>query len=127
MHPLSDSAASNPGGAVKPAGSPGPRVVPPRTPKKRKTAFFWAFAVAAVGAIAGVYYLNSRSASKTAAGGGLITVPSIAVSLGDLNATIRVNGTVAAQSFASLTAPRILGSRSALNRGGDSNFGGGPG
>jgi len=64
-------------------------------------------------------YFNSKSDSKLAGGGPGFMVPTIAVSLGDLHATIRVNGTVAAQNFAALTAPRILGSRSALNRGGD--------
>jgi multidrug resistance efflux pump len=49
------------------------------------------------------------------------------ISTGDLTSTIRVNGTVSAQNFAALTAPRILGSRSALNRGGDGGFSGGGG
>jgi multidrug resistance efflux pump len=64
------------------------------------------------------YYLNSSAASKTG-GGALITVPTIAVSMGDLNATIRVNGTVAAESSQALLAPRIMGSRGDFNRGGD--------
>jgi multidrug resistance efflux pump len=45
-----------------------------------------------------------------------------------MNATIRVNGTVSAQNFQSLLAPRIMGSRSDFNRGGDTrNAGGGGG
>jgi HlyD family secretion protein len=43
----------------------------------------------------------------------------MAVALGELNATVRVNGTVAAEHSASLLAPRILGSRGDFNRGGD--------
>ena len=58
----------------------------------------------------------------------MAAVPTVAVSLGDLNDTVRVSGTVSAQNFASLLAPRIVGSRSGLNRGGtDMNFGGGGG
>jgi len=72
--------------------------------------------------------MNYRRASKTAGGGPVITVPTIAVSLGSVTATARINGTVAAQNFASLLAPRITGSRSGMNRGGtDANFGGGGG
>jgi|SoiMethySBSTD1v2_1073268.scaffolds.fasta_scaffold193438_2 HlyD family secretion protein len=73
---------------------------------------------------AAALYYRSQSDSKTGSGGP-IAVPTIAVSMGNLTATIRVNGTVAAQNFKPLTAPRILGSRSALNRGGDGGFGGG--
>jgi len=51
--------------------------------------------------------------------------------MGDLQATVRVNGTVSAQNFASLLAPRIMGSRSGFNRGGNAGAqptgGGGPG
>src|SRR5271157_3455536 len=51
-----------------------------------------------------------------------------AVPLSSVTATARINGTVAAQNFASLLAPRITGSRSGMNRGGtDANFGGGGG
>ena len=61
-------------------------------------------------------------------GGPIVTVPTVAVSIGDLHTTVRVSGSVAAQNFASLLAPRIMGSRSGLNRGGtDMNFGGGGG
>jgi HlyD family secretion protein len=50
-------------------------------------------------------------------------VPVVSVALGDLHSTVRVSGTVAAQNFAALLAPRIMGSRSGMNRGGtDSNF-----
>jgi HlyD family secretion protein len=128
MHPLSDSAAPDPGGAIKPAGTPRPQIVPPKAPRKRKTAFWVVFATAVVIAAAGAYYLNNKQASKNiTGGGGIVAVPTIVIGTGNLDNTIRVNGTVAAQSFASLTAPRILGSRSALNRGGDSSFGRGGG
>ena len=65
-------------------------------------------------------YQHARTAATQT-----VAVPTVAVSLGHVSATIRVSGTVAAQNFASLMAPRIMGSRSGMNRGGtDSNFGG---
>ena len=53
----------------------------------------------------------------------MITVPTATVALGDVRRTVRVTGTIAAQNFAALLAPRIQGSRSNTNRGG---MGGGP-
>jgi HlyD family secretion protein len=76
------------------------------------------------------YYLKTQNDAKVAAKGSLVSVSTAVVGLGDLHATVRVNGTVNAQNFAALMAPRILGSRSGLNRGGDSgsiNTGGGGG
>ncbi len=76
------------------------------------------------------YYLKTQNDAKVAAKGSLVSVSTTVVGLGDLHATVRVNGTVNAQNFAALMAPRILGSRSGLNRGGDSgsvNSGGGGG
>jgi HlyD family secretion protein len=70
-------------------------------------------------------YLNTESGKKALGKGGppTLIVPVVSVSLGDLHATVRVSGTVAAQNFAALLAPRIVGSRSGMNRGGtDSNF-----
>jgi HlyD family secretion protein len=75
-------------------------------------------------------YLNTDSGKKALGKGGPPTaiVPVVSVSLGDLHATVRVSGTVAAQNFAALLAPRIMGSRTGMNRGGtDNNFGGGRG
>jgi HlyD family secretion protein len=75
-------------------------------------------------------YLNTESGRKALGKGGppAAIVPVVSVSLGDLHATVRVSGTVAAQNFAALLAPRIMGSRTGMNRGGtDANFGGGRG
>jgi len=78
------------------------------------------------------YYLKTQNDAKVAAKGSLVSVSTAVVGSGDLHATVRVNGTVNAQNFAALMAPRILGSRSGLNRGGDSGSiqggggGGGP-
>jgi HlyD family secretion protein len=73
------------------------------------------------------YYFKTQNDAKVAAKGSLISVSTAVVGTGDLQATVRVNGTVNAQNFAALMAPRILGSRSGLNRGGDGGGGGGGG
>ena len=81
----------------------------------------WGILIAVLVLGAGVaYYLKTQSDAKVAAKGSLISVSTAVVGMGDLHATVRVNGTVNAKNFAALMAPRILGSRSGLNRGGDS-------
>src|SRR5512146_3323931 len=80
---------------------PGPSAVPPRGPSKRRTALWGALLVLAALAGAAVLYLNNQPSSKVARkNGGIVTVPTVAVSLGGLTQTIRVSGTVTAQSFA---------------------------
>jgi HlyD family secretion protein len=71
-------------------------------------------------------YWNTRTNPKVSGkGGGIVAIPSMAVASGGLNQTIRVSGTVAAQNFAALLAPRIRGSRGDFNRGGGGPGGGG--
>lgn len=107
---------------------PGPSIVPPQTPQPRRTKVWGAALALVVAAGAVVIYLNSQSKPATTGGGPIVTVPTVSVSLADLNSTVRVSGTVSAQNFASLLAPRIMGSRSGMHRGGtDMNFGGGGG
>ncbi|HEY2011977.1 MAG TPA: hypothetical protein VGH38_00690, partial [Bryobacteraceae bacterium] len=102
--------------------------MPPKQPEKPRRTAVWAVLLTLVLVAGGAaLYMNRQSASKTAGGGPVVTVPTIAVSLGTVTAAVRVNGTVAAQNFASLLAPRITGSRSGMNRGGDAGFGGGGG
>ena len=104
---------------------PGPAVVPPKQPAKRRVAIWGILLVVAILGGGMALYLNTQSGQKALGKGGppAAVVPVVAVSLGDLNATVRVSGTVAAQNFAALLAPRIMGSRSGMNRGGtDSNF-----
>jgi RND family efflux transporter MFP subunit len=69
-------------------------------------------------------YWSRKPASAQAAKGQDVNVPVTTVSLGNVTAAVRVVGTVAAMNSASLLAPRILGSRTGINRGGDTNFGG---
>jgi HlyD family secretion protein len=116
--------APDPGAQLQPVTVvPRPAAVPPKEPKKRRTAL-WGLILAIVVVAGGTaYYLNNRSQARSATGGTAITVPTIAVSMGNLTATVRVNGTVAAKNFAALLAPRIMGSRGDMNRGGDASFG----
>src|SRR5271157_5047465 len=105
---------------------PGPAVVPPKGPAKRRVAIWGIPLVVAILAGGIALYLNTDSGKKAIGKGGppTVVVPVAAVLLGDLHATVRVSGTVAAQNFAALLAPRIVGSRSGMNRGGtDANFG----
>src|SRR5580700_1560062 len=100
MQPASSYPAPDPGGGVK---NPGPAIVPALPAKKPRTAL-WGIALAVVLLAGGIgLYVNNQSQAKTSGGGPpVVTVATVAVGLGDLNASIRVNGTVAAQNFAAL-------------------------
>ena len=107
---------------------PGPSTAPPREPAKRRTALWGTLLALAVLAGGAAFYLNTRANQKVASkSGGIVTIPTVAVAMGGLNETIRVSGTIAAQNFAALLAPRIRGSRGDFNRGGDRGGGGGGG
>jgi multidrug efflux pump subunit AcrA (membrane-fusion protein) len=72
------------------------------------------------------FYFKSQSA-LAGGGGPIITVPTVAAVVGELDRKVRVTGTIAAQIFAPLLAPRIQGSRSNTNRGGmGGSLGAGP-
>jgi HlyD family secretion protein len=111
---------------MPPKPVPGPAVVPPKEPAKRRLAIWGILLVVALLGGGTALYLNSQSGQKALGKGGPPTtvVPVVSVALGDLHTTVRVSGTVAAQNFAALLAPRIVGSRSGMNRGGTAaNFG----
>ena len=130
MHPKASSVPQPNAPQPLPAPQPGPSVVPTReTPPPRRRGLWTALIALALLGGGLAYYLNQQSeAAKLAAkGGGIVSVSTAIVGLGDLNATVRVNGTVAAQNFAALLAPRIQGSRSGMNRGGDGGGRGGGG
>ena len=94
--------------------------MPPKqvhAPKRRTGMWGIVIAVLILGAGA-AYYFKTQNDAKVAAKGSLISVSTTVVGLADVHATVRVNGTVNAQNFAALMAPRILGSRTGLNRGG---------
>jgi len=111
--------------AAPPPQVPRPTVVPPREPGRRRKALWISLALLVV--IAGVaLYLKSQSALG-GGGGPIVTVPTVAAVVGELDRKVRVTGTVAAKNFAALLAPRIQGSRSNTNRGGmGGSLGAGP-
>jgi HlyD family secretion protein len=128
MSTLSSMPVPDPGGGVQPKLPPaGPAIVPLKQPPgKRRTALWGTLVTVALLAAGMAYYLNTQSQKKVSGGGPpIVTVPTAVVGMGDLQSTVRVNGTVGAQNFASLLAPRIIGSRSGFNRGGDQGGGGG--
>src|SRR5437764_6620691 len=81
---------------------PGPSAVPPKeihSPRRRTGLWGVITALVILGAGAGYYYKVQNDA-KVAAKGALVSVSTGIVGLGDLNATVRVNGTVSAENFA---------------------------
>jgi HlyD family secretion protein len=104
---------------------PKPSASSPKEPEKRRTALWGALAALAILAVGAALYWNVRPNRKESGrGGGIVAIPTIAVSAGGLDQTIRVTGTIAAQNFAALMAPRIRGSRGDHNRGGSGGGGG---
>src|SRR4051812_29051872 len=103
MQPNASSVPAPKGPQPTPAPTPGPSIVPPReNPPRRKGLWTALIALALVGGGL-AYYMNQQSeAAKLAAkgGGGIIAVSTAVVGLGDLTATVRVNGTISAQNFA---------------------------
>ena len=96
--------------------APRPSVVPPPEPGKRGPVR-WLIPLALLVILGGLaFYWKTRQAAKT--GSTAISVPVVPVAAGDVQRSVRVTGTVAARNFAALLAPRVLGSRSNVNRGG---------
>src|SRR5215471_5245481 len=117
------SSVPGPGGLPS---QPGPTVVPPKLvhpPRPKRTAI-WVSVVLVLLLTGVAYYYKTQYDAKVAAKGSIASVSTVVVGVGDVTATIRVNGTVNGQNFAALLAPRILGSRGNFNRGGDSGGGG---
>ena len=125
MHP-NPSSMPTPDGPQEPRSGPSAVSAKPIIIPKRRTGK-WSFLIAAfiLIAAAAAYYFKAQNDARVAAKSSLVSVSTAVVGLGDLHATVRVNGTVNAKNFAALMAPRILGSRSGLNRGGDGPGGGG--
>src|ERR1043166_9544093 len=88
---------------------PGPSVVPAKLPPARpRRTGLWATLIVLVIASAGTTSYLKTQADAKAATKSIASVSTAVLGLGDVTATIRVNGTVNAQNFAALLAPRIL-------------------
>jgi multidrug efflux pump subunit AcrA (membrane-fusion protein) len=124
MQSYSFSAAAAPGNqpVVTPVPQPGPTVVPkPAPPKPRKLGWIVWLSIVVIAAGAFAWYKYGRPAARTPAQ--LTIVPTITIGSADLAATVRIAGTVAAQNYASIMAPRIQGNRGNFNRGGQGGQG----
>jgi multidrug efflux pump subunit AcrA (membrane-fusion protein) len=73
------------------------------------------------------YLRYQRASAERGTTGGLTQIATVAVSMGDLRSTVRINGTIVAENSATLRAPRIMGSRGDFNRGGGGAHDHGPG
>jgi HlyD family secretion protein len=118
---MSSLSSGAPAPAPDRSPAPGPSIVPPKPPRKGRFAIWGIPLILALFVGGAALYWNSNRGPKTSGGSPVLTVPVFAVSVGQINRTVRVSGTVAAKNFVSLLAPRIQGSRSGMNRGG---FGG---
>jgi HlyD family secretion protein len=68
------------------------------------------------------FYLTTRTGDRKAAGQAeAVSVRTATVRFGDLRKTVRITGTIGAERFAALMAPRLRGSRSDRGRGGSSS------
>jgi len=105
----------------QPQPTPGPAIVPPLPKEPRKK--IWAiFLVAALIAGGLAYYWRTTNSATATGGGGPITVQTVSANIGDVDSTIRLNGTIAAKNQQTILAPRIQGSRTDVNRGGSANM-----
>jgi HlyD family secretion protein len=100
-------------------------IVPPREPERRRSRSWILLPIIAAVLVAAWLWKTNTATQSTAAA--LTAVRTATAGPGSVQSTIRINGTLAAQKAVTITAPRILGSRSGLNRGGDNNFGPPPG
>ena len=118
---FSASTAPAPDPGRQPQPAPGPAIVPPLQPKKPRK--IWGIFLVAALIAGGIAYYWQTTSSATATGGPTISVQTVSANVGSIDATIRINGTIAAKTQATILAPRIQGSRSDVNRGGTANMG----
>ena len=105
--------------------APGPAIVPRPVEPRRPRKLSGILVIAAIVVAGGLgWYLNSRSTAKDTTGGpGIAAIPIVAVNMGELQDTVRIAGTVSAERYASIMAPRIQGNRGNYNRGGQAGQG----
>src|SRR6185295_9187643 len=103
------SSASNPLGGALPQRTPSrPEIVKPAPQRPRTRGLGWGLAALVIIAGAGFYLNRDRLAPKEG-GGGPVTASTrtAVVAVGDVHRTLRVAGSVAAERFAAITAPRL--------------------
>src|SRR5580704_7460715 len=108
------SSASNPLGGALPQRTPSrPEMVKPVPPRPRSRGLGWGLAALAIIAGAGYYLNRDRLAPKE---GGTVTAATrtAIVAVGDVHRTLRLGGSIAAERFAAITAPRLAGNRNSM-------------
>src|ERR1017187_6398547 len=118
---FSASTAPAPDPGRQPQPAPAPAIVPPLQPKQPRK--LWGFFLIAALIAGGLVYYWQTTNSATATGGPTVSVQTVSANIGSVDATIRINGTIAAKNQSTILAPRIQGSRSDVNRGGTANMG----
>ena len=117
---FSASTAPAPDPGREPQPTPGPAIVPPQPNEPRRK--LWGILLVAALVAGGLAYYWQTTNSATATGGQAISVQTVSANVGDVDETIRLNGTIAAKNQETILAPRIQGSRTDVNRGGSANM-----
>ncbi len=113
----------NPVPAPVPSRAAGPALVPRPEKPKRGMNLAAIVLIAALIVAGAAWYWNSRATNKDKTAT-VAAVPTMVVGFGDVHDTVRIAGTVAAERYASIMAPRIQGNRGNYNRGGQGGNGG---
>jgi multidrug efflux pump subunit AcrA (membrane-fusion protein) len=104
----------------------GPQLAPGRPRKPASVSFLWGIPLVLIVAAAGYLWYQNKQGNREAVAGGA-EIPTAAVAQGDIRASLRIAGTIIAERSATLRAPRIIGSRSDISRGGGGAHDQGPG
>jgi HlyD family secretion protein len=112
--------APTPGTAPRKAPT-SPTLVPAKSPERRYRQVWAAIPLALIALVGFAYEWSSKTGGGGGAGSG---TPTVTVTVGNVRPSLRLTGSFGALKSAVLTAPRVLGNRNALNRGGDFNSGG---
>ncbi len=111
---MSSASVPNPGdGQALPDLAPSrPEIVRPSPAKNRPRGLWWGALCLALIAGAGIYLNQQRKNPETGGGGPGATVARTAVvSFGELRRTVRLGGTIQAERFSAIVAPRLRGNR----------------
>ena len=104
-------------GTAAPVAAPGPRIVQPSPGRSRWIGLGLLILIAAAAGFA--FYLKARPAGRRAPGSAEgATLRTATIGFGDIQKTVRISGTIAAEKFAALMVPRLRGSRRDRGRGG---------
>ena len=88
-----------------------PEIVRPAPSKGRPRGLRWGALAALLLSAGGIYLARSRPPAEKGGGAGAASLRTAAVAFGDLHRTVRLSGTIQAERFAALLAPRLRGDR----------------